>query len=283
MATDHCSDCFKGTFATTKPTGTTETIHDLPTYIARPEGTPKGLIVIISDAFGWEFVNNRVLADAYAKEGGFLVYLPDFFLGHGASLEFIPVMTNLEKKGFLATLLKPFFFIRLLMLYIPFAMHNKLATIRPRLFSWFQALRKDPTTANMKIFPAGFCWGGKYTALLAQDKEEDRVVRPGGEVPEKLIDAGYTAHPSSIKVKEDIVPITLPMSIAVGDVDQAMPLKMVEEVQGILTDKTKHEIVVYPGAKHGFAVRGDEMDEKMKVQMMDSKKQALNWFQRWSS
>lgn len=62
-------------------TGTEEKIHGLPTYVAKPEGTPKGLIVIIADAFGWDFINLRVIADKFAKKGDFLVYLPDFMNG----------------------------------------------------------------------------------------------------------------------------------------------------------------------------------------------------------
>ncbi len=36
---------------------------------------------MISDAFGWSFVNNRILADKYAKNGHFRVFLPDFMDG----------------------------------------------------------------------------------------------------------------------------------------------------------------------------------------------------------
>lgn len=35
---------------------------------------------LITDAFGWDFVNNRVLCDNYAQRG-FLVYCPEFMNG----------------------------------------------------------------------------------------------------------------------------------------------------------------------------------------------------------
>ena len=76
-----CTDCFRGTLrGDVEPAGTVETIHGFPTYVARPENgrQPDGLVVIISDAFGWELRNTRGLADAYARRGPFLVYLPDF-------------------------------------------------------------------------------------------------------------------------------------------------------------------------------------------------------------
>lgn len=57
--------------------------HGLDTYVAEPsEGTqPKAIIVIIPDAFGIDFVNNKLLADTYAAKGNYRVYLPDFMLG----------------------------------------------------------------------------------------------------------------------------------------------------------------------------------------------------------
>ncbi len=81
-----CPDCLSGSVKDGKPTGTVTTIHGLPAYVARPEGTPKGLVVLIPDIFGWELSNCRLLADAYAKEGGFLVYLPNFMNGENKNL-----------------------------------------------------------------------------------------------------------------------------------------------------------------------------------------------------
>lgn len=58
-------------------------MHGRNTYVARPDaGTaPVAVIVIVSDAFGWELPNTRALADAYARRGPFLVYVPDFMDG----------------------------------------------------------------------------------------------------------------------------------------------------------------------------------------------------------
>jgi dienelactone hydrolase len=81
MATPTCPDCLTGSVKSGTPTGTVTTLHGLNTYIARPEGSPKGVVVIIPDIFGWEISNARLLADSYAKKGGFLVYLPDFMAG----------------------------------------------------------------------------------------------------------------------------------------------------------------------------------------------------------
>ena len=81
--------CAKGSLHTGTPTGRTTTLHGLGCYIADApnEQQSKGIIVIISDAFGWELPNNRILADQYAKRVGAQVLLPDFM--GGASSDFI--------------------------------------------------------------------------------------------------------------------------------------------------------------------------------------------------
>lgn len=74
--------CATGSLHTGTPTGRIEKLHGFDCYIAEPpSGNPKGVVVIIPDAFGWTLPNNKILADSYAKKGNFLVYLPDFMDG----------------------------------------------------------------------------------------------------------------------------------------------------------------------------------------------------------
>ena len=75
--------CATGSLHTGIPAGSISKVHGLDCYIAQPPtGTqPKGVVVIIPDIFGWELPNNRIMADEYAKKGGFTVYLPDFMNG----------------------------------------------------------------------------------------------------------------------------------------------------------------------------------------------------------
>jgi dienelactone hydrolase len=78
-----CPQCFQGHEHQGTPTGRVEQVFDRATYIAEPPNgvEPKGIVVIVPDVFGWDFVNNRLLADAYAAKGNFRVYLPDFMDG----------------------------------------------------------------------------------------------------------------------------------------------------------------------------------------------------------
>lgn len=78
-----CPDCFKGTIHEGNPRGRVIKLHGLDTYVTEPSDgrVAKGIVVIIPDAFGWEFINIRLLADHYADKGNFTVYLPDFMKG----------------------------------------------------------------------------------------------------------------------------------------------------------------------------------------------------------
>src|ERR1700712_57506 len=95
-----CPACVTGTLHTGNPTGTVETLYGLPTYVASPSSgtTPKGTVVIIPDAFGWTFTNNRVLADSYAQKGNFRVLLPDFMDGCVLSPDLMTYMDSIMKK-----------------------------------------------------------------------------------------------------------------------------------------------------------------------------------------
>jgi hypothetical protein len=79
-----CPACFSGHAHDGQPLGRVETINGRATYVAdhKQGGSgAQGTIILIPDAFGWEFVNNRLLADHYAAKGNFRVLLPDFMDG----------------------------------------------------------------------------------------------------------------------------------------------------------------------------------------------------------
>jgi dienelactone hydrolase len=78
-----CPGCVTGFIHDGAPKGTVGTIANLPTYIAKPPTSEDktAVIVVIPDLFGWDFINNRLLADEYAEKLGKTVYLPDFMNG----------------------------------------------------------------------------------------------------------------------------------------------------------------------------------------------------------
>lgn len=88
--------CFTGWENPGEPKGREDEVHGRPVYIAEPaEGTqPKGIIVMIPDAFGWQFNNNKIWADHIAAAGDWRVYLPEFMDGTCSDCPFLKLVYN---------------------------------------------------------------------------------------------------------------------------------------------------------------------------------------------
>lgn len=82
------SCCLTGFTWTGTPAGTVGTLAANQAYIT---GTNKhAAILLIHDAFGWEFPNTRLLADHLAREVDATVFVPDFFAGERLPCEYLP-------------------------------------------------------------------------------------------------------------------------------------------------------------------------------------------------
>jgi dienelactone hydrolase len=200
-------------------------------------------------------------------------------------------METLQKPGswFNAIFYKSFLILKTMTAVIPWLIGVRMSVVKPRVLSFFQALRTSPPpfpTKNLKIGAAGFCWGGKYTVILAQDAPSTRVVRDSSQMTtglQPLIDCGFTAHPSNLKMPSDIEAVTLPLSVAIGHTDMVMNEQTILKMKEILEVKKKgdHEVVIMPGAKHGFAVRTNPEDKHQMACAEQAEEQAVNWFSRW--
>ena len=98
-----------------------------------------------------------------------------------------------------------------------------------------------------------------------------------------MIDAGFTAHPSKMKFPDEYDMVKKPLSIAIGDVDMGINIDMVKKIKTLLEKKedVPCEVTIYPGAKHGFAVRADPKDEGQTKSAVGAEKQAISWFTKW--
>ncbi|KKK19291.1 hypothetical protein AOCH_000600 [Aspergillus ochraceoroseus] len=260
-----CPDCFSGHIHEGTPKGSVTTLHGLNVYVAEPSGDPaheiKGIVVIIPDAFGWDFVNNRLLADNYAEKGKYKVYLPDFMNGMVYSFLSLVVEVYCLYSYHIAWAMYGM---------IPFIIHNRPGKSYPLVKSFFEALRRNEG-ARLPIGAAGFCWGGKHTVLLARGAEING---------ESLINAGFTGHPSFLDIPGDIEKLKLPVSFALGELDSNIRMPQIQQIQQIMESK-EGEVKVYVGAGHGFCVRADMAADNVERQAVESEDQAVDFFNRY--
>lgn len=154
---------------------------------------------------------------------------------------------------------------------VPFSFRNNPKKRYSGILKFMGDLR-CAEAADLKIGVAGFCWGAYGVTRLAHGD-----MTANGKT---LIDAAFTAHPSEIKVPQDIEGVKMPYSVVVGDIDFAMPLKEAQQMIKILDGKrdVDSEVVIIPNANHGFAVRGNPYD-KVEKEMADlAEDQVVRWF-----
>ncbi|KAL6364614.1 hypothetical protein LRP88_02017 [Fusarium phalaenopsidis] len=252
-----CPDCFKGSIHDGEPRGKTIKLHDLDTYVVEPsEGKEvKGIIVVIPDAFGWKFVNCRLLADNYADKSNYRVYMPDVMIAMAPG--------NWLRRGYNLLLA--------LWAVVPFMIRNRFSKTYPITKSFFEKLRKAEGS-TLPVGVAGFCWGGKLAILLSHGVEVDG---------KPIIDAAFTGHPSGLSFPGDFEKITVPVSVAVGDNDSQFPLKTAGKMKALVESKsevTRGEIKIYPGAGHGFCVRASMEKEGLAEKASEAEDQAITWF-----
>lgn len=189
---------------------------------------------------------------------------------------------------------KPMYIYQTLTHAIPWKSRTKPSLTHPCIVSFLQAVRTSAppfvTGVNgLKIGIAGFCWGGKHAFMLAADLESTRVVRHASltDKKEALVDTIFTAHPSYIDVPGDTAAVKIPISVAVGGADMALKMDKVKEMKASLEKLNVGEagkvaeVLVYEGAKHGFAIRTHPEDEKEMKSADEAEKQALEWFGKW--
>ncbi|KAK0614550.1 dienelactone hydrolase [Immersiella caudata] len=230
---------------TGNPQGSLQTIQNVTTYITRPRNLltawPRRntAIIYLTDVFGIELPQNKLLADSFAR-AGYLTIAPDMFQGEALSTDID--LPNFNMGAFLAK-------------------HTTAVQdpIIAKAVAWAQA---QPNISKVAI--AGYCWGGKYAF---------RFLAAG-----KGVDAAFSAHPSLL-LDSEVTAITKPVSVAYAEADDLLLPARRGELEGLLLGTGKaYQTTLYSGTHHGFAVRADISDDEQRFGKEEAFLQAVRWF-----
>ncbi|KAJ3568984.1 hypothetical protein NP233_g5346 [Leucocoprinus birnbaumii] len=238
-----CKNCISGV----THEGKHQKINGVDVYVATPavEYPKDKAILFLPDVFGIEFINNKLLADDFARNGFFTV-IPDYL--NGDALE----PDAMQKPGFNVGAW--------------FANHGADKT-RPPLDKVIAGLKDQ----GVKEFAAiGYCFGARYVFDLAL---------------ENVIKASVVCHPSLIQVPADIEKYRdeskAPLLINSCTFDTQFPPeagKKADEILGGGKFAPGYENAFWEGCTHGFAVRGDLSDPKVKAGKEGAFKNSVEWF-----
>ncbi|KAL7934329.1 dienelactone hydrolase [Trichoderma chlorosporum] len=281
-----CPDCFRGTIHEGTPKGKEETIHNVLTYIAVPETgiTSNSKIIFVTDVFGFNLVNNKLLADKYAADTGCAVLMPSVIPGGGAPLSAIELFDSLSTPVGLLDLAgqtkRAGAAFRAATIFAPFAVRTRNAF--PTLLKFSRDI-KVSLPADAKLGVAGFCWGGMHSTKLTMEPAEE-----GGSVP--LFNAHFVAHPAGLKVPEDFSAAAnrfkVPISFAIGDLDMVLSKDKADTIESSFKEaygenSDDFELITYGSCKHGFAVRADPKRAIEDEAAMQAAAQASDWFKKY--
>ncbi|KAJ7676701.1 Alpha/Beta hydrolase protein [Mycena polygramma] len=247
-----CAECFKAATHEGTPEGKMTELGGVRCYIATPSvDYPKNKAVLfLPDALGLEFVNTKLLADDYARNG-FKTVVPDLFNGSPAPLEIIePGAAPYDWDVWVLD-------------------HGPEQT-RPPLDAVIAALKADGVT---EFAASGYCFGGRYTFDLAFDR---------------VIKVAIIAHPGLLKTPEDLETYrdkaTAPLLINGCTYDKPFPPAAQEQADAILGGgkfAPGYKRMYWEGMEHGFAVKGDLADTKIRAAKEGAFKATVEWLSQY--
>ncbi|KAI0331654.1 alpha/beta-hydrolase [Cubamyces sp. BRFM 1775] len=229
-----CSNCVAGVRHEGTPEGQFTKVGGVESYVATPSGDyPKDKVVLfLSDVFGIKLQNNLLLADDYARNG-FKVVLPDLFEGDALPEDALnsgtfDLPTWLSKHT-----------------------ADRVAGITRDVMN---ALKAEGVTAFAAI---GFCFGARPAFDLAFTNEVAAVA---------------VAHPSLLQVPADLEKYAsqskAPLLINSCETDSMFPPEAqakADEILGGGKFAPGYTRTYWEGCTHGFAVRGDISNPKVKA------------------
>lgn len=252
------------------------------TYVIGNRTNPKATIVVYSDIFGLGLPNNKLIADAYAKSGEYLVYLPDFFKGDPVGLKVADLLIPVDEKK-LGTFTKYTGILASAPSFVMWMTRHKQGPTDKTCMDFLESLKRA-TPKNQKIGMVGMCWGGRYA--IRATLESKMIDIDGVKTP--LVDAAVALHPSNLVLPEDVQLPVVPVSIGWGVEDIAVSYKLRGDIDDIHAKAKESgekvpeiEHKSYLPGRHGFSVRGNPDDPQERKCLEDSLTQVLDWFKKW--
>ncbi|KAF5383661.1 hypothetical protein D9615_003789 [Tricholomella constricta] len=246
-----CKDCVSGVTHEGTPQGKWETIGGVNSYVATPTvDYPKDKVVLfLADVFGPQLPNAQLLADDFARNG-FRTVIPDYLNGDPIPPDALNPGNNYDIGKW-------------------FVNHGADKT-RPNLDKVVAALKEEGVVA---FGATGYCFGGRYIFDLAIDN---------------VIQVAATSHPSLLQVPADLEKYLAnsqaPLLINSCTIDQQFPPDSQAKADDILGNgkfAPGYRREYFDGCTHGFAVRGDLSDPKVKAGKEGAFKSSVEWLLKY--
>ncbi|KAF7326112.1 Dienelactone hydrolase endo--beta-d-glucanase [Mycena kentingensis (nom. inval.)] len=248
-----CDDCFKGIRHEGTPEGRIETLDGVDCYLAAPSGeyAVDKAVLLFTDVFGLALENNKMLADDFARNGFFTI-VPDMFGGDPIPPEALDSVTHRLDPSFNRDRW--------------FAAHTP-EIVLPIVLKVVDALKTKGIT---RFAGTGYCFGARPVFDLAFTN---------------TLHVSAITHPGRISVPADLeryaTTSTAPLLINSCEVDPAFPADACAAADALFGEgrfAPGYRREWFEGCTHGFAVRGDMSDPRVKKGKEGAFKACVEWF-----
>ncbi|KAK8020434.1 Hydrolase tropI [Apiospora arundinis] len=149
----------------------------------------------------------------------------------------------------------------------------------------------DAVAAGDGVYAVGYCFGARYILLLAAERsvpqagwsgaqkpaDEEAGEAAGSHTKGPFIKAGALAHATLVS-PSDFEGLKQPISLVCVESDPMFPDEVRTKGEDLMSKgNLEHEVQVYPGVPHGFAVFGDYEDAHIKDAQVTAHEQMLKW------
>jgi carboxymethylenebutenolidase len=200
--------------------------REIPAFIARPTKSGKfPVVVLISEIFGLhEYI--RDTARRLAK-AGYVVIAPDFFVraGDPSTMTDFPAIMKIVATA-------------------------SDAQVAGDIDAAITYLKAQPWADTKRMAITGYCWGG----AVVWESVARRPDFKAGVAWYGRITSGMSPDPANKNPIDVVGDLKAPVLGLYGEKDTGIPLTDVEKMKAALkaAGKTTSDIVVFPGAQHGF-------------------------------
>ncbi|KZV64009.1 alpha/beta-hydrolase [Peniophora sp. CONT] len=258
-----CEHCIKGVRHEGTPEGTYQDIAGVKCYIATPSGDydKSKVVIYLTDAFGIELVNNLLLADDFARNG-YKVVAPDLFEGEPMPADLLDSVKPTDTNINLVALGKEHNWD-----FQAWASRHGFAHNLPRVRGVIDALKADGVA---RVATTGYCFGGHLVFDIALAG---------------VSDVSAASHPSALQVEDFskyVATSKAPLLINACEIDFQHGKDKQEKAAEVFKSFAPGFLQTYSeGCAHGFAVRGDMSDPKVKAGKERAFNSTVEWFKKY--
>lgn len=211
----------------------------IPAYVARPEGTPRGAIIVQQEIFGVD-AGIRRKADQWAAKG-YLAVAPDSFWREQPGIELSPYIES-EMQAALGHMMAYDF---------DLGIRDLEAVIH-----W---IRREQGVAKVGL--VGFCMGGKIAYMVAARTDIDASVGYYGVMIDQMLNEKHA--------------IAKPLMLHIPTADHFVDAATQKTMHEGLDDHPKVTLHDYPGLDHGFAAEIGARRDEAGAELADSRTEAF--------